>query len=670
MKDINEQIKLIDTKLLPLFGLKNVIDYNNYIKCDIDKKEEKNFIVKINELLHDIKNIFPVKRFNLHKTDNQIKSYKQSINILKMCLEIANINYVVNDFDDTKILRLNTTNFPLYRYIENMENISKNSDLRNSDLYIGLCDDPQIDAIDETYTFDPPEFVKLKKNIIETINANAFTSDEVKKKLSDITTYSNNTLYELNKISKLVKNHSKDPFTIQEDCKTPGTIEPHIKYDYCTEHVLHKQIKTKNVHNIIVCLGHFIKEHNGKKIIELPLKSFDINNIYSIKFAENDICDIKKNKIVDDYHILSNQFGYLIDGKFDFNKNLVPNNIIIPLNLAKHCETHLFIPLNSLENYEMLYNLYFNIEIIEIVFYKPFQEKLLNARNSFMTQKFDGKTLLYDFNAQDFIIQHDTIVFTINADTSQKFEYSDSELKECTMKIKNSIVTGYEIIKIDNEFDSKFDNKPDSLSIIFAKKCDFVKSAYCYHMKLSKFYGTIGTHLFTHKLSNENYRHILDLRFMKNHDTISGLTFNIPSEYENVFNMNNLKIIGKFNKTRFNSNNKDDVDEIIFTVREKTDKNKKESVIKFSIEELETKHINLQNNHGTSIRIIYESVNVLNILEHIVLYYDGYLYDTNILHVLKTLDNLFDPMEIEPMNMRLNFTSFSEIKKSIYGEHK
>lgn len=37
-----------------------------------------------------------------YKTDNQIKSYKQSINILKMCLEIANINHVVNDFNDGK----------------------------------------------------------------------------------------------------------------------------------------------------------------------------------------------------------------------------------------------------------------------------------------------------------------------------------------------------------------------------------------------------------------------------------------------------------------------------------------------------------------------------------------------------------------------------------------
>ena len=101
MKDINEQIKFIDTKLLPLFGLKNIIDYNNYIKCELDtEEEEEQFIININNLLSEIKSIFPVKRFNLHKTDDKIKSYKQAINILKMCLEIANINYFIDKFNN------------------------------------------------------------------------------------------------------------------------------------------------------------------------------------------------------------------------------------------------------------------------------------------------------------------------------------------------------------------------------------------------------------------------------------------------------------------------------------------------------------------------------------------------------------------------------------------
>jgi antitoxin component YwqK of YwqJK toxin-antitoxin module len=49
MKHIDEQIKFIDTKLLPLFGLKNIVDYDNFIKCEINKDEENLFIKKIND---------------------------------------------------------------------------------------------------------------------------------------------------------------------------------------------------------------------------------------------------------------------------------------------------------------------------------------------------------------------------------------------------------------------------------------------------------------------------------------------------------------------------------------------------------------------------------------------------------------------------------------------
>jgi hypothetical protein len=45
MKDNNKQIEFIDTKLLPLFGLENINNYVNHIKCSLDDQtKEKEFI--------------------------------------------------------------------------------------------------------------------------------------------------------------------------------------------------------------------------------------------------------------------------------------------------------------------------------------------------------------------------------------------------------------------------------------------------------------------------------------------------------------------------------------------------------------------------------------------------------------------------------------------------
>lgn len=124
MKPIEKQIKFIDIKLLPLFGFKAIDDYQ-YILCVNDIKES--IIVKINKLIPIIKKYFPMKSFNLHKTDNKIQSITQSFNVLKKCLTIACIPFTIwSEYHQRKMvkyLRLNTINLILYNYIHRMSEI-------------------------------------------------------------------------------------------------------------------------------------------------------------------------------------------------------------------------------------------------------------------------------------------------------------------------------------------------------------------------------------------------------------------------------------------------------------------------------------------------------------------------------------------------------------------
>ena len=589
MKDINEQIKFIDTKLLPIFGLKNIIDYNNFIKCDIDiKGEESQFIIKINDLLSEIKTIFPVKRFNLHKTDNKIKSYKQGINILKMCLEIANINYVLDKFNNDKILRLNSTNLFLYRYIEKMENSVENSDLRQ------------------------------------------------KLSISD-------------NLSKDVQNAK--PLDIINKYLTPGTKEAHKTYTIYTKDDLHKQIKTQNYTEIHLRLKHFI-QNNGTKIFKLPLNLTQFNNIHSIKIAENDLCDLKKTKVLDRYYILSNKFGYLIDGEFEFNKNLIPNDIIIPVNLSLYCDLLLYIEINMKyytespdAMFEVISNLNFEIELGETIFYKPFQEKLLNDKDYFLIQEFNSKNLLFDANQQDFIIQKDDMIL------ETKIEENDSviiiENNEYKInKLKNGNLDGYETPYTSNI------EKPNLLHILVGKRCDFVKTTLDYNLNLSRFDKYTNTRIFTEKISSDKYKHVLEIVLVRYFDSISNILI-APRYGINILDLTKLKITCKLEKM----NNVPD-DNIVLTIKEKNLQDKKGFIPIVCFEELEDKQLNLINNYGVTLKFCYESNKSINILEHIYFGYDVFMYETNIRRNISKLDNLFDA---KLLNKSSNFPLLHDI---------
>ena len=554
-------------KLLPLFGLKNLIDYNNFIKCEVNKIEEEEFILKINAVLNELKSIFPVKRFNLHKTDNKIKSYKQAINILKMCLEIANINYVLDKFNDIKILRLNTTNLYLYKYIE--MNLIENSDLRQND-----------------------------KKINESIN------------VLDI---------------------------------MPGTREAHKTYHTYINDDLRKEIKTANTTHITLCLGHFIKKYNGKNIFVLPLRLININNIYAIKFTPNNYYDIKKNKIVDKYYIIKNEFGYMIEDEFDFYKNLIPNNIIIPLNLSI-IESNLYIPLNIDNDYselaKLIESLYFQIEIVEPIFYKPFQQKLLNEKDCFLVQKFNNKTLLYDFNQQNYILQEEDKLLQIQKeeikDNDNVISINNQEFK--INKIKYGNLDGYETPYLTNM------EITDLLLILIGKHCDFIKTTANYTLSMSKFNKFINTGIiYTQNLSDSKYKHILELSFNRYVDTINNIII-CPKYGIDILDIANLKIICKFNKF-----NKKDENNYIFNLQEKNITDNEGDISLFSIKELENKQINLLNNICVNLQFIYESNTKQNILERLYFIYDVNVYDQLIRKNISGLENLIDVNDLQKL---------------------
>jgi hypothetical protein len=128
MKSIEDQIKFVDKVLLPFFGIKSIIDYESTfeITSEID-------LVAFNSIISDFRETFPAKEFSLHKTKYKIETSNQALCLLKKCMDLIQLPYVVETITHNKMsfkqVRLNQTNSNLYKYIQ-----VKMSEIRSQNL--------------------------------------------------------------------------------------------------------------------------------------------------------------------------------------------------------------------------------------------------------------------------------------------------------------------------------------------------------------------------------------------------------------------------------------------------------------------------------------------------------------------------------------------------------
>ena len=122
MKSLDEQIKFINDILLPIFGIKSITDYDNEI---IVGKLDIMVAYKVNKLLEDFRIIFPIKKFNLHKIDNQISTINHAFLLLKKALDLTNIPYNLSNKSTKKSLRLINENINLTKFINKTSKMSE-----------------------------------------------------------------------------------------------------------------------------------------------------------------------------------------------------------------------------------------------------------------------------------------------------------------------------------------------------------------------------------------------------------------------------------------------------------------------------------------------------------------------------------------------------------------
>jgi hypothetical protein len=109
MKDLAEQIEFLDNELLPAYGISSIEDFIT----EVTASSVKSRLEEINQCLPNLRSVYQVKVFNLHKTGYMVVKPEQAISILKQCLKMSSIPHNVTV---RNAVRLIDDNYPLKFY--------------------------------------------------------------------------------------------------------------------------------------------------------------------------------------------------------------------------------------------------------------------------------------------------------------------------------------------------------------------------------------------------------------------------------------------------------------------------------------------------------------------------------------------------------------------------
>lgn len=134
MKSQEQQIFFLDHIWLPLHGINSITDYTTILTVSV-LESIPSFLNQINSKINGMTEVFPVKKFNLHKTNHKIETHSQAFNILVQCLEMSEVPHTVwtemHQRKTIRYLRLSQRNLTLEKYIEKMS--EKRNNFETSD---------------------------------------------------------------------------------------------------------------------------------------------------------------------------------------------------------------------------------------------------------------------------------------------------------------------------------------------------------------------------------------------------------------------------------------------------------------------------------------------------------------------------------------------------------
>jgi hypothetical protein len=512
MKHLKDQIKFIDTKLLPIYGFKNITDYN-YVLSITDTEDLKINLSKLNELIEEFRKTFHSKNFSLHKTKYKIETKSQAICLLKTCLETTSIPFDICLKKNKKFLRLISKNNILDDYINHLK-MAENGTFETNFLN---------KSEPNTSTNTMHEFISESKQKSEQGIEQEFEQVNPIKN-EDL----NNKYYPLTGLKNIEKTIIITKEKLNEGIKKINTFEFVVSPK--------KSIITVNLNELVIK----INLKNGvleNKILKSCCVKFISKKINSQPIISENIIDI----------LTKNIFGKLIVGgyvilsdKFTNGSNFIVDNVILPIKfLIYHTvEFHLVNIqeiLHLLENFEICIsgeyvNLYTELE--------NSLETALIEQTMCVDNKYNTFRIMCGMggNAYDKFVPYDKFIKLNDLSnrmscTKDIIKYNKSDIiNESELFIGKPFsygdIEGFEITNFSNQFIDSDAKK------VLDYQYDFVYWNKYYEIQ------TIGTEYYRVNSGKNTYTHNYKINMNTNDiNTISELKFFINLDFEKISNM-------------------------------------------------------------------------------------------------------------------------------------
>lgn len=238
---------------------------------------------------------------------------------------------------------------------------------------------------------------------------------------------------------------------------------------------LRNHIKSKVSKKIFVNCNDFFIEDN-KNIISIPLTIFNVGYVESIRISNCSPTNIF-NKVY-----LSDDYFQIFKRKLEFDKNVIPNEMIIPCCLVNQ-NINLCLSMTNSKYQNYLKELYLQI-LLDFIIFEDLLLKQIHGDNMIIVQSFDDKFFIYNSNQKkikvkcrgnntDEYVNNDSFLslgdeLNIEKWKGYEFMYPDSYLSH----IKFLDTSKYDFIKTEIR---NYSNDDFTRRIIYSEQVDNTK---------------------------------------------------------------------------------------------------------------------------------------------------------------------------------------------------
>jgi len=415
MKSKEKQLQFIDNVLLPAYGISSIIDYET--KLNVNKINSA-MINNINKTIIELKKVYPIKSFNLNKTNGKVNNTEQAIGLLKRCLSLSVVPFEIITEKKSSYLRLISRNNLLDKYINNKMSYirdfkeSKETVVENKDNKEAKIDAQENESI---------QIVSGGRALVQ----NMHSPDKVSNNILQTDGNGNLSLYRHDAVSNnILQTDGNGNISLGSNNET--NLNATETTQVIEQKELLENMGTIKTEKYIINLSKFDSSWTDNKLIIQDINfNFNKKDIKSLKINFKPINDLvetknKVKKLNKTYIDCSIEIGAteICASNVKSGENILPQNIILPISCAQYSTMQLIINLSK------DVGTYANIEIekdgfrFSTAFMNKMKKSIVKLPNAYIYKgvaEYESYVTMSEQSNKQFIEKYDVVPYRIGS---------------------------------------------------------------------------------------------------------------------------------------------------------------------------------------------------------------------------------------------------------------